>query len=104
MNEREIVLGLFIGKENRGTFVQKRVTIGFCNGQKFEKPPKTCHIWAKRDTIYHFQKISCPEIVSRLAKRATIWQCRKDIKSNLEKNLGVKNRVTFLTMSKDTQF
>jgi len=69
------VLGLFIGEENRGTFGQKRVTIWFCNSQKFELPQKTCDIRAKRDTIHHFQKISCPEIVSRLAKRATIWQC-----------------------------
>jgi len=38
VNGREIVVGLFIGKENRGTFGQKRVTIWFCNGQKFEIP------------------------------------------------------------------
>jgi len=54
-------------KGNRGgfiyrevTFGQKRVTIGFCNSQKFEKPPKTCHVWAKRDTIHHFQKKFLP--------------------------------------------
>jgi len=82
------VVGLFIGNENR-------VTVEFCNGQKFEKPPKTCHVWAKRGTIHHSQKNSCLEIMSRFGQCVTISQCRKDINFNLEKNLGVKNRVTF---------
>jgi len=43
----KIVLGLFIGWENRATFGKKRVMIGFCNGQKFEEPPKLCHVWVK---------------------------------------------------------
>jgi len=53
-------MGLFVGKENRGTFGQKRVTIWFCKGQKFKKRPKTCHVWAKRYTTHHFQKNSLP--------------------------------------------
>jgi len=64
---KEIVEGLFIGKENRVTFGQKRVTIGFCNNQKFEKLPKRCHVWAKRDTIHHFQKKILPRNCARLA-------------------------------------
>jgi len=67
---------------------------GFVTLKKFEEPPKTCHIWAKCDTIHHFQKISCPEIVSRFGQRVTIWQCQKNINFNLEKILGIKNRVT----------
>jgi len=45
-----------------------------------------------------FQKISCPEIVSHFGQRVTIWQCREDMKFNLEKFLSVKNRVTISAM------
>jgi len=55
VNGMEIVVGVFIWKKNRVMFGQKRVTIGLYNGQKFEKSPKTCHVWAKRDTIHHVQ-------------------------------------------------
>jgi len=50
----KIVLGIYIGWQNRVTIGQNRVmigqnlvTIGFCNGQKFEEPPKSCHDWVK---------------------------------------------------------
>jgi len=78
------VLGLFIGWENRVTLGQKRVTIGFCNGQKFEEPPKSCHVWVKKFHDLSFSKISCLEILSRFRRRVTIWECRKDINFNLE--------------------
>jgi len=56
----EIVLGLFIGWGNRVTFGQKRVTIVFCNGQKFEEPPKSCHVWVKTCHDPPFSKNSLP--------------------------------------------
>jgi len=43
----KIVLGIYIGWENRVTIGQKRDTIVYCNGQKFEEPPKSCHDWVK---------------------------------------------------------
>jgi len=88
------VLGIFIGWENRVTLGQNRVTIVFCNGQKFEEPPKSCHVWAKTCHDPPFSKISCSEIMSSFGQRVTIWQCRKNINFNLEKILGVKIRVT----------
>jgi len=72
VNGMEIVLGLFIGWENRVTFGQKRVTTGFCNGQKFEEPPKSCHDWVKTWHDPPFSNIYCPEIVSRFGQRVTI--------------------------------
>jgi len=90
----KIVLGLFIGWGNRVMFGQKRGTIGFCNGKKFEEPPKSCHDWVKTCHDLPFSKISCPEIVSHFGQRVTIWQCRKDINFNLEKILGAKICVT----------
>ena len=44
-NENRV--GCIYRLENRVNFGQKRVTIGFCNGQNFEEPPKLCHVWAK---------------------------------------------------------
>jgi len=37
----------FIYRLNRVTFGQKCATIEFCNGQKFEESPKSCHDWVK---------------------------------------------------------
>ena len=47
VNGIKIVLGIYIGWENRVKISQKRVTIGFCIGQKFEEPPKSRHDWVK---------------------------------------------------------
>jgi len=55
-----------------------------CNGRNFLKPPKSCHVWAKRVTIHLFMKFSCLEIVSRFGQRVTIWLGRMDINFNLE--------------------
>jgi len=43
VNGMKNVLGIYIGWENRVTIGQKRDTLGFCNSQKIEEPPKSCH-------------------------------------------------------------
>ena len=54
VNGMKIVLGLFIGWENRVTFGQKGTTIGFCNGKKFEESPKSYHVWVKMCHVFLF--------------------------------------------------
>jgi len=74
--------------------------LGFVTVKKFEEPQKTCNVWAKRDTIHHFQKVSCPKIMSRFGQRVTISIVGSN--SNLlskicwKQFLGTKFRVTIL--------
>jgi len=93
VNGMKIVLGIYIGWENRVTIDQKHDTIGFCNGQKFEEPPKLCHDWVKTWRDPPFSKMFCSEIESRFGQRDTI--CKAESNSNLtQKKIWVQNFVS----------
>jgi len=69
----KIVLGIFIGWENRVTFGQKRVTIGFCNSQKFWRTTKNVSRLGKTWNNPPFFKIYLPN------NRVTFWPTCHDL-------------------------
>ena len=85
VNGEKFVWRLYIEGQIVSRLAQNVSRFSVCNGRKFLKPPKSCHVWAKRVTIHLFMKSSCPEIVSRFGQRVTIWLGRMDINFNLEK-------------------
>jgi len=68
--------------------------LGFVTVKTLKNHQNCVTFGQKRGTIHHFKKKNWPKIVSRFGQCVTNWQCRQDINFNLEKNLGVKIRVT----------